>query len=88
MIRPPWRDPKESPRALEQRARNDGARPRCKNCDLPLVPFVQYDWPIRELHPRERWIDGYGNRGRGLFCTSRCAITLAYYMFRKQEVGR
>lgn len=87
-VRPavPWRDPKESTRALEQRARNDGKRPECKHCGAELRAFTHYHWPIQQQFADYRWIDGYGDMGRGLFCSKSCAIRHAYVLYRNDEV--
>lgn len=82
----PWRDPKESARALEQRARNDGKRPECKHCGAELSAFVHYHWPITSQRAIYRWISGYGDRGRGLFCSQSCAIRHGYLIYRTDEV--
>lgn len=85
--RVPWREPKESPRALEQRARNDGKRPECKHCGAELRAFVHYRYgAAQSLAPDYRWISGYGDRGRGLFCSKTCAIRHGYLVYQKQEV--
>lgn len=80
--------------AIRKRARapwssahvNDGKRPSCKHCGAELRAFVHYNWPIKAMFAINRWIDGYGDRGRGLFCSKSCAIRHAYVLYRDDEV--